>query len=452
MKRHSHLISVGFMVMACLIAAREYYINYQIDISINQTENFFSDDQANKNTAVSDFSNPALNGCSATDQGSAEQYQTVEISKGDTLASLLATLEISKKDIEAINKSLTGHFKPRDLKAGQTFSVKYKQDQGATQFLSIEFKPSLEYEVICEKNEKGQFKTRKNTVELKTVLKRVDGTINASFYSAALKLGIPANIVKEAITALSYTVNFQHGIKPGDPFELLYVEYQDSKGNRVKTGDLKYISVVAKGQLHRIYSYAPTGNCVGYYNARGESVVRSLLQTPIDPSRMRVTSKFEKGRMHPIKGFRRDHNGVDFGAAYGTSVMSAGDGVVVKSGYFGDYGNYVRIRHAGGYETVYAHLSKIAPGIRIGASVKQRQIIGNVGATGLATGPHLHHEVIYKNVHVDPQKVKALPTTQLAAKDIQKFNKFKQEVETQIVGLPMKNQLASNDLKATLNG
>ena len=440
------------MVMACLIAAREYYINYQIDVSINQTENFSSDDQANKNTAVSDFSNPALSGCSATDQGSAEQYQTIEINKGDTLASLLATLEISKKDIEAINKSLNGHFKPRDLKAGQTFSVKYKQDQGATQFLSIEFKPSLEYEVICEKDERGQFKTRKNTVELKTVLKRVDGTINASFYSAALKLGIPANIVKEAITALSYTVNFQHGIKPGDPFKLLYVEYQDPNGNRVKTGGLKYISVVAKGQLHRIYSYAPTGNCVGYYNARGESVVRSLLQTPIDPSRMRVTSGFSKGRMHPIKGFCRAHQGADFGAAYGTSVMSAGDGVVVKSGYFGDYGNYVRIRHAGGYETVYAHLSKIAPGIRVGANVKQRQISGNVGATGLATGPHLHHEVIYKNVHVDPQKVKALPTTQLAAKDIQKFNKFKQEVETQIVGLPMKNQLASNDLKATLNG
>ena len=437
------------MVAACLIAAREYYINYELDVSLSQTENFSAEDQADFNSANSQ--NTTLIGFSEAEQGPTEHCETVQINSGDTLASVLTKLEIPKKDIEAINKSLKGHFNPRDLKAGQTFSVKYKQDQGNVQLLSVEFKPTLEYEIVSQKTAQGYFKAQKKIVELKRVLKRFDGTINASFYSAALKLGIPAAIVKEAITALSYTVNFQHGIKAGDPFELLYVEYQDAKGNRVKTGELKYISVVAKGQLHRIYSYTPNGSSRGYYNARGESVIRSLLQTPIDSSRMRVTSKFGS-RVHPIKGFRRDHKGIDFGAAHGTIVMAAGDGIVVKAGYFGDYGNYVRIRHAGGYETVYAHLSKISSGIRVGVSVKQRQVIGNVGATGLATGPHLHHEVIYKNVHINPQTIKALPTTQLAAKDIQKFNQIKREIETQIVGLPMKNQLASSDLKAPMHG
>ncbi|RZI47133.1 peptidoglycan DD-metalloendopeptidase family protein [Candidatus Finniella inopinata] len=442
MKRHSHLISVAFMVVACLIAAREYYINYQIDVSLGQADNVPAEEQ---NLNHSNQTSPMLIGCSNSNEELEEQYQTVEIRKGDTLGSLLAKFDISKQDIESLNKSLKGHLNPRDLKPGQAFSIQYKKDQQGVQLLGAEFKPSLEYTVVCERNEKGQFKTQKNTVELKTVLKRVDGRINASFYSAALKLGIPAKVVKEAIKALSYSVNFQHGIKSGDPFELLYEQYEDAQGNSIKPGNLKYISVVAKGQLHRIYSYAPAGNCAGYYNARGESVIRSLLQTPIDSSRMRVTSGFGS-RVHPIKGFRRDHKGVDFGAPHGTAVMAAGDGVVLKAGYFGDYGNYVRIRHAGGYETVYAHLSKIASGTRIGASVKQGQVIGNVGATGLATGPHLHHEVILKNVHVNPQSVKALPTTHLATKDIQKFNKFKQEIETQIVGLPMKNQLASNDL------
>ncbi len=451
MRRHSHLISVGFMVVACLIAAREYYINYQLDTSLPQSESFSSDGQTDQGYFPADQVSSVLTSCQTEDQGFGEQNQVIEINKGDTLASLLSRLGIPKKDIDALNKALKGHLGPRDLKAGQTFSVKYQKNQDGVQLLSAEFKPSLEYSLVCEKGDKGQFKTHKHTVELKTVLKRVDGTINASFYSSALKLGVPPSIVKEAIKALSYTVNFQHGLRAGDPYEMLYEEHQDLKGNTVKSGRLKYISVVAKGQLHRIYSFSPSGNCVGYYNARGESVVRNLLQTPIDPSRMRITSTFGS-RIHPIKGFRRDHNGVDFGAPHGTVVVAAGDGIVVKAGYFGDYGNYIRIRHAGGYETVYAHLSKIAPIVRIGTNVKQGQVIGNVGATGLATGPHLHHEVIHKNVHVNPQSVKALPTTQLAAKDIQKFNKFKQEIETKIVGLPMKNQLASNDLKAPLNG
>ena len=140
-------------------------------------------------------------------------------------------------------------------------------------------------------------------------------------------------------------------------------------------------------------------------------------------------------------GYTCQHKGVDFGAPAGTEVMSAGDGVVTKAGYSGNYGLLVRIKHSGGYETVYAHLSKLGNGIRPGAVVRQKQIIGKVGSTGRATGPHLHHEVIHNNVHINPQSIKQLPTSKLAGKELAQFNLVKKEIETQIVGIPLKNQI-----------
>jgi murein DD-endopeptidase MepM/ murein hydrolase activator NlpD len=438
------------MVIACLISAREYYVNYQIDNSLTLLESGNFNAEESSLTLEENNSGPVAP-CNHQPDPSTPQERVITINKGATLKSILKNINISNTQIEAINKVLKGTYNPRDLKAGQTVSVKYNQNGSDINLIGLAFKPTLEHEVIVKKMENGGFKAQKVAIELKKVLRRFDGKITSNFYNAALKLGIPANIVKEAVKALSYTVNFQHGINSGAPFELLYEEHHDAKGTLVKTGNLKYISVIAKGQLHRIYSYAINGNTFGYYNAKGENVVRNLLQNPIDSRRIKINSGFGN-RMHPIRGFTCKHKGVDFGAAHGTAVMSAGDGVIVKSGYYGAYGNHIRIRHSGGYETVYAHLSKISPNVRPGAFVKQGEVIGNVGSTGSATGAHLHHEVIYKNVHINPLSVKALPTTRLAAKDIQKFNKYKQEIETQIVGLPMKNQLASSDLATSTHG
>lgn len=439
------------MVIACLIAAREYYLNYQIDHSLNlpETESFGLEENAHENILSNEHSASLVAPCvHETASAPIEKEETLYVSKGDTISTLLKGVNITKAEIEAINKALKGNYNSKDLKLGQPISVKYRSEGLENQLISLEFKPNLEKAIVVKKTEKGSFETKNITIKLNKILRRFDGRINSNFYSAALKLGIPANIIKEAIKALSYAVNFQHGIKNGDPFELLFEEFQDSEGKRVKVGNLKYISVVAKGQLHRIYSYAVQGTNCGYYNAKGESVVRSLLQNPLDAKQMRVTSNFGN-RMHPIRGFTCKHKGIDFGAPHGTAVMSAGDGVVVKAGYFGGYGNYILIKHSGGYQTAYAHLSKISSSIRPGAFVKQGQHIGNVGSTGSSTGPHLHHEVIYNNTHINPLSVKALPTARLGGKEIQNFNKYKQEVETQIVGLPMKNQLASSDLKVS---
>src|SRR5262249_34455583 len=143
---------------------------------------------------------------------------------------------------------------------------------------------------------------------------------------------------------------------------------------------------------------------------------------------MRVTSKFSASRHHPILKFSRAHKGTDYGARVGTPVYAAGDGRVVKAGYYGNYGKYILIQHAGGYQTAYAHLSNIS--VRVGQTVRQRQPIGRVGVTGLTSGPHLHHEVIYRGVHVDPQRhISKLPARKLTGRDLEAFKAAKREIE-----------------------
>ncbi len=465
MKRHSHIISVVLMMLACLIAAREYYIGYELQNSLErEVENMSSaagNDQSadiNKNASAfgitpSSSSPTTANSLFANAQLSAEKQQMLQVGKGDTISSLLANVGISAKEIESATKVLHKTYDVRDLKIGQSILVKYHYDEerNGISLLELEFKPSLEYQIILNKNENGGFKVIKHTAQLKKVIRKVEGSIKSSFYNALLKQKVPPKIVHEAIKALSYTMNFQHDIKKGDPYELIYEEHHDHEGDVVKTGNLEYIAILSHGQPHKLYRFTPQNSHAGYYTPKGESVIRALLHTPIDPKKMHITSKFGK-RKHPILGFTRAHKGVDFGAPRGTNVMAAGSGVVEKAGYNGDFGKYIKIRHSGGYETEYAHLSKISNGIKAGAPVAQGQVIGHVGDTGLARGCHLHYGVLLNKVHINPLTIKQMPTTQLTGKDLEMFNKSKREVDMQLAGLSQNKQFARYNSKQTLIG
>ena len=454
MARHSHYISIISLSLAIIISVRGYYIEHQLQSSLEAVDtgsivfndSDYSDYEPNFSPDPIPASVPAPTPTvnvvqTVSANKTSDKQQLLQVGKGDTLGSLLTNIGITREEADKATKALKKVVNLTSLKIGQAIDVRFKQEnnQGDSHLISISIKPNLEHEVVLQKNTQGQFNAIKNTVPLTRVLKRIEGNVQSNFYSAALKNGAPSNIVKEAVSALSFNMNFQHGIQKGAPYEILFEVFHDKEGNLVKTGDLKYVALASSGTLHRVYHYK-TKSSAGYYNAKGESVVRSLLQTPIDPSKMRVTSKFGL-RQHPIMGYTCQHKGVDFGAPAGTDVMSAGDGVVLKAGYSGNYGLLVRIKHSGGYETVYAHLSKLGTGIRPGAVVRQKQIIGKVGSTGRATGPHLHHEVIHNNVHINPQSIKQLPTSKLAGKELAQFNLVKKEIETQIVGIPLKNQI-----------
>ncbi len=367
-------------------------------------------------------------------QESTEKQSTVVIGSGDTIMSVLSSLGMIREQAYLAVEALRKVYNPKALKVGQQLHVVYKNDDKAgISLISVDFKTSAGSDIAL-RYKNGEFSAEKFEVKLTTVQRKITGTINSSFYSAALKRGVPARIVKEAISALSYDINWQHDPKSGDAFEIMYEVMEDAEGNVIKAGELKFAAFAPKGNWRKIYAFQTNAGTTGYFNTKGESVVKSLLQTPLDPSRMRITSKFGR-RKDPMQNYTKMHKGVDFGAPTGTPVMSAGDGTIVKAGWNGAYGNYILVRHNSEYCTAYAHLSKIH--VKPGTKVKQRQLIGAVGSTGRSTGAHLHYEVIHKGVQVNPQLVKQLPTAKLEGKEFAKFQKIKATLDNHAITDPI---------------
>lgn len=362
---------------------------------------------------------------------SQERHVTHKISKGETLQSILCSLGVDAKQATQAIKELQKIYNPKALKVDQEINIHYETavKSKPAQICSLKFRSTGAHEIILDHKagaSQTAFTAHKKELKLTRVLRRVEGHINSSFYSAALKRGVPANVVKEAISALSYDVNWQHDPKQKDPYCMVFEAFEDEKGNVARCGELQFAAFApGGGKWRKIYAFK-TGNSVGYYNDKGESVVKSLLRTPVDSTKMRITSKFGV-RVHPLKGYTAKHKGIDFGAPTGTPVSAAGDGVVVRAGWYGGYGNYVLIRHNKDYSTAYGHLSKIQ--VKAGQAVKQRQIIGNVGSTGNSTGPHLHHEVIYKGTQINPQSVKQLPSSKLSSKELATFMQVRRQLE-----------------------
>ncbi len=360
-----------------------------------------------------------------------EKEGAFQVASGDSMMSLLVRIGVSRDEATQAIQAIKRVYDPRELKVGQDVSVRYRKDSSHNaSLLSLSFKASHNNEIML-KAENGLFTAKKYEIALKKIQKLIEGRIDSSFYSAALKKGVPAQIVREAINALSYDINWQHDPSPGDPFAIVYDTYQDTNGNDVRPGSLKYVSFSpgGKNQARQVYRFQPVKGTPGYYDANGMNVVKSLLQTPMDPSKMRITSKFGRRKWNPV-GYSTNHKGTDFGAPIGTPVRAAGDGMVIKANYWGHYGNIIQIKHHNGYVTAYAHLS--AMHVKIGQRVRQGQMIGKVGRTGRTTGAHLHYEVIRNGVHVNPQSIKFMPKARLNSKDLASFRVIKQQIEKEV--------------------
>ncbi|MBP9752555.1 MAG: peptidoglycan DD-metalloendopeptidase family protein [Proteobacteria bacterium] len=359
----------------------------------------------------------------------------IKIQKKDTLKSILKAKGMSEQKIAKLIKVIKAEYGDVSLKENEEIYLTLNSQDEGFDLDTLKFKPVPECEITITKNaQNADYTLNKTTIELTKQIRFVQGEMTSSFFNSVKGSGLPLRLVKSASVALGYVINFQHDLKKGDSYQFLYEVFINSDGKVVKDGSILYMSMNVKGKDYSLYAYNSHGKKIDYFTKTGEGVVRGFLQTPLDGRRVRVTSGFTlKGRMHPIKGFCRAHKGVDFGAPYGTSVLAAADGTVIQSGYDGDYGNKITLSHSGGYKTVYAHLSKIK--VKKGDRVKQRQVIGNVGATGLATGPHLHYESIINNVHVNPMGVKQLPMQKLSGTELKKFKdhvfKIEKELEKQ---------------------
>ena len=358
----------------------------------------------------------------------------VKIKRGENFVDALKRAGVGARDRNEAAYAFGKHYNLRRLRPGQEFFLTLgAQNQTLFQLASnkiepqarligLDFRADAENRIHVRRDKTGALAADKETIEMTTRLLSIAGRIDGSLYLSAKAAGAPDQIIADLADAFSYDVDFQREIFGGDEFEAIFEARYDDQGDLVSTGDILFARLKWRGRSkekgYYLFASRQDGDRPDFYDARGKGAKRLLMKTPIDGARL--SSRFGT-RKHPILGYRRAHKGVDFAANRGTPIKAAGDGVIERSDRYGSFGNYVRIRHANGYKTAYAHLKGFARGIRKGKRVRQGDIIGYVGTTGRSTGPHLHYEVHLNGKAVNPQKLKIATGKSLKAGDLDRF-------------------------------
>ncbi len=326
--------------------------------------------------------------------------------RGDTLAGLLERAGVAREDMHPAISAMTSVFDARGLRAGQDVQLflENRADSGA-RLAGLALQPDATRTIEVTRGSDGVYGARDIATPLTRRVVKATGTITDSLYVDAIRAGAHDKTIAEIANLLAYSVDFQREIRPGDEFEILFEEFLDPAGEKVMAGELYFVRFTPKGRVLEYWRYDPSDDAPGYYDAIGESAKRFLMKTPVNATR--ISSGFSSARKHPVLGYTRAHKGTDFAAPRGTPIYAAGNGVVERANRYGSFGNYVRIRHVNGYKTIYGHLNGFARGMRAGTRVTQGQIIGYVGMTGTATGPHLHYEVHLNGTAVNPMTIKA---------------------------------------------
>ena len=334
-----------------------------------------------------------------------------KIENNDSIGRILKKFRVSDNEIQRIIEGLKKK-KLTNIYAGRDLSIVLKKlDNEYYSVLNILYPINNTLSVEIRKN-KELIEIKENILKLNRKEAVIKNTINNNLYSAAIEAGIEPNIIIEFARIYGFEIDFQRDIRKGDVFEIYYEKFLDENGIVRDTGKIIYAHMNVNNREINLYNFKDK-NGDGYYDISGKSIVKSLMKTPINGARL--SSSFGM-RKHPILGFNKMHRGTDFAAPTGTPIMASGSGTVTRARWCGGGGNCVKIRHNSTYETIYAHMSKFARGIKEGKKVKQGQIIGYVGSTGLSTGPHLHYEVVVNGKKVNSQKLK-LPSGKILKND-----------------------------------
>ena len=324
-----------------------------------------------------------------------------KIKSGETFDKILENYKIDKEEIIKIKNSLKKKVNLNKLNTKQI--IYFTLDKTSNKIKDFTYQISNTQKIFLKRNiESDNFNEEILSIKLDKKIIYNENIILQSLYKAASDENIPANIIIEFARIYGFQIDFQRDIRKKDKFQIMYEIYLNEKKETVETGDILFANLELSGQDNSLYYFDQQGS-EGHYDKNGKSVKKALMKTPINGARL--SSPFGM-RKHPIDGFNKMHRGTDFAAPMGTPIMASGDGVVKKAGWCGGGGNCVKIKHNSTYQTVYAHMSKFARGIKAGVRVKQGQTIGYVGSTGKSTGPHLHYEVIVNGKKVNSQKLK----------------------------------------------
>jgi murein DD-endopeptidase MepM/ murein hydrolase activator NlpD len=369
------------------------------------------------------------------------------VGRGDTLLSLLIKVGTEPSQAASIIEALEPVFAAKNLMAKQKVEFKLVPapsdtgqmepvrvsifDRHGTHIASVAQNRHGDYAASTEaapdegKQQQQQASTR--------------ATLYESFYRSALEENIPAVTILKLLRVHSYDVDFKQKVRPGDAFEVFF------DGDEDEVGELLYTAMTVGGETRKFYRFRTPDDTVDYYDELGNSAKKFLMRNPVKGGR--YTSGFGD-RRHPLLRYMRMHTGVDYAAPTGTPILAAGDGTVEMVGRNRGYGNYVRIRHANGFATAYGHMSRFAAGMEEGVSVKQGQIIGFVGSTGMSTGPHCHYEVMVNNDFVNPMTIQVPRGLQLEGRELAAFQKERNRIEAMMQLDPVTSRVAQATLPA----
>ena len=387
-KKNIEIIGLTFLILIAGISTS--YFNYKKEVE-NKSYNTFIDNIYFKKTLGYIIKNLE------------PKYKKIKhkIKNGETFDKILENYSIDKSEIKKIKGSLKNKIDLNKLNTKQI--IQFSLDKTNNKIVEFAYQISNTQKIYLKRNLKeDNFEEDIISIKLNKEIIYSENIILQSLYKSASDEDIPANVIIEFARIYGFQVDFQRDIRKHDKFQIMYEIFLNEKNKIVETGEILFANLKLSGQDNSLYYFNKEGS-KGHFDKNGRSVKKALMKTPINGARL--SSPFGM-RKHPIDGFNKMHQGTDFAAPLGTPIMASGDGVVKKAGWCGGGGNCVKIRHNSTYETVYAHMSKFARGIKSGIRVKQGQTIGYVGSTGKSTGPHLHYEVIVNGKKVNSQKLK----------------------------------------------
>ncbi len=354
-------------------------------------------------------------------QPKSQHLRKVILKPGDAAATALGELGFPFAEVIRMSRASKEIYSLKMVRAGQAF---LRMDEGARTHVYYEMDSQRRLHLFTSEGEEWQAELQQRAVHSRQV--RASGVIQDSLFTAAVEAGIDERTTMNLIDIFGWDVDFARDLRSGDSFSVLYEEYFDDQG-RMRSSKILAAEFVNQGKIYKAVRYELANGSVEYFTPEGRSMRKTYLKSPVKFSR--ISSRFSRSRKHPVLGYNRAHRGVDYASASGTPVRAIGDGRVVYAGRKGGYGRFVKIRHTNSaHSTAYAHLRSYGRGIKRNKRVKQGQVIGYVGMSGLATGPHLHFEFRVHGRAINPLAVKHSPARPVPKKELAQFRQVASNV------------------------
>ena len=351
----------------------------------------------------------------------------VEIRRGETFEQAVRRTGIAPEEARAVAETISNAFDLSDARAGLRFETAISRPRGGrgdARLIGLTMRTGPASQLTVSRSFDGALRLRSLEEKVTHETRVLHGDVERSLSSTARGMGATAAIVRRASQLFSHKFDMQRDVRASDEFTLVFDQASTESGRTIQTGELLYAEL--KGVA--FYRYKPAGaREAQYFDAQGKNLRSAMMRTPLQSFR-RISSGFGT-RTHPISGFRKMHQGIDFAAGMGTPVVAPADGVVVEARRWGGYGNWLRIRHSNGLESGYGHLSRYASGLRAGQRVSQGQIVAYVGSTGASTGPHLHYELWRNGQRINPAGVRTQQGTELAGAELAAFRAEKARID-----------------------